>query len=329
MYSIRYDWTQEEINALLLSPLFPLLDRARAIHKHYHDDDVQLANLLSIKTGGCTEDCAYCSQSVCHKTFVKATPLLSVEEVADKARDAQAQGATRFCMGAAWREARDGRAFERILAMIRAVRRLGMEACATLGMLTQAQAHALADAGLTAYNHNLDTAPSFYGEIITTRTYEDRLRTLDHVRQAGMHVCCGGIIGMGETWQQRAELLAVLSGFSPHPESVPINALVAVAGTPLAAMPPVASFDMVRMCAVARITMPKARVRLSAGRKALSLEAQTLCFMAGANSIFFGDKLLTTDNQAYDDDKRLLETLGLHPSQSRATSEAIPHHSAI
>jgi biotin synthase len=284
------------------------------VHRRFHaDGKVQLASLLSIKTGACPEDCKYCPQSAYYakSTGLKRETLLDVDEVLAKARLAKDAGATRFCMGAAWREVKDGDAFDSVIEMVRGVRALDMEACVTLGMLTEAQAHRLAEAGLTAYNHNLDTSPEFYGEIITTRTYQDRLDTLSHVRQAGIHVCCGGIIGMGESVEDRARLLETLANLDPHPESVPINALVAVPGTPLEDRPPIDPLDLVRMVAAARILMPASHVRLSAGRRALSREAQILCFLAGANSIFYGDKLLTTANNDVADDLALIEEAGL------------------
>ena len=309
---IRHDWQQAEVLALLSSPLLSLLDDARAVHCSYHgEDDVQLASLLSIKTGNCPEDCAYCPQSAHYQTHVKPESWLDVETVLAAAQRAKDQGASRFCLGSATRQVVEGRAFESILAMVQGVRALGLEACVTLGMLNRSQAERLARAGLTAYNHNLDSAPSFYETIITTRCYADRLQTLEHVRAAGLQLCCGGIIGMGETLAQRAELLVILSGFEPHPESVPINALVPIDGTPLQDCPPIQPFDMVRMCAVARIMMPQARVRLSAGRRSLSAETQALCFYAGANSIFFGERLLTTENPDCDADKTMLADLGL------------------
>jgi len=310
----RHDWTAGEVLALLTAPLLELVDRARAVHRRHHaDGEVQLASLLSIKTGACPEDCKYCAQSAHYTktTGLKRETLLDVDDVLQKARRAKTAGATRFCMGAAWREVKDGPAFDSVLAMVRGVRELGMEACVTLGMLSQAQADRLAEAGLTAYNHNLDTSPEFYGEIVTTRTYQDRLDTLARVRQSGVQVCCGGIIGMGETVEDRARLLQTLANLSPHPESVPINALAAVPGTPLGDRPPVDPLDLVRMVAAARITMPLSRVRLSAGRRALSKEAQILCFLAGANSIFYGDKLLTTANNDAADDLALIEQAGL------------------
>ncbi len=272
--------------------------------------------LLSVKTGGCPEDCAYCPQSAHYKTGVERQSLLSVDEALAAARNAKAQGATRFCMGAAWRDIPHGEQFERVLAMVRGVRALGMEACCTLGMLTDEQAHALAAAGLTAYNHNLDTSAEFYGEIISTRTYQDRLTTLQRVRNAGVTVCCGGIVGMGESRNERYRLLRELSTLEPHPESVPVNMLVRVEGTPLAAEKPLDPLELVRMIATARILMPASMVRLSAGRLSLSDEAQALCFLAGANSIFMGDKLLTTPNPEANDDRRLFAKLGMSLSHA-------------
>jgi biotin synthase len=318
---VRHDWGCEEILALLTLPLLELVDRARDVHRRFHaDGKVQLASLLSIKTGACPEDCKYCPQSAHYakSTGLKRETLLDVDEVLAKARLAKDAGATRFCMGAAWREVKDGEAFDSVIEMVRGVRALDMEACVTLGMLTEAQARRLAEAGLTAYNHNLDTSPEFYGEIITTRTYQDRLDTLVHVRQAGIRVCCGGIIGMGESVEDRARLLETLANLDPHPESVPINALVAVPGTPLEDRSPIDPLDLVRMVAAARVLMPASHVRLSAGRRALSREAQILCFLAGANSIFYGDKLLTTANNDVADDLALIEEAGL-------SVEAAPH----
>jgi biotin synthase len=311
---IRHDWTSLEALGLLTSPLLDLVDEAREVHRRYHaDGQVQLASLLSIKTGACPEDCKYCAQSAhyAETTGLKRETLLDVDDVLAKALIAKEAGATRFCMGAAWREVKDGAAFDSVLAMVKGVRALGMEACVTLGMLSQAQADRLAEAGLTAYNHNLDTSPEFYGEIVTTRTYQDRLDTLERVRKAGVEVCCGGIIGLGETIEDRARLLETLANLDPHPESVPINALAAIAGTPLEDQPPVEPLDLVRMVATARIMMPLSRVRLSAGRRDLSKEAQILCFLAGANSIFYGDKLLTTANNDVSDDLALIEAAGL------------------
>ena len=312
--SIRHDWKIFEIVGLLKAPLLDLLDEARDVHRRHHaDGQVQLASLLSIKTGACPEDCKYCPQSAHYtkKTGLEREALLDVDDVLAKARLAKEAGATRFCMGAAWRSVKDGPAFNSVLDMVRGVRALDMEACVTLGMLTKTQAQRLAEAGLTAYNHNLDTSPEFYREIITTRTNNDRLETLSHVRDAGLQVCCGGIIGMGETIEDRARLLQELATLDPHPESVPINALVPVPGTPLEEQPPVKPLDLVRMVATARILMPTSFVRLSAGRSALTREAQFLCFLAGANSIFYGDKLLTTANNDVDDDLALIEEAGL------------------
>jgi biotin synthase len=311
---LRHDWSSLEIVGLLTAPLLDLVDEAREVHRRCHADrTVQLASLLSIKTGACPEDCKYCPQSAHYmkSTGLAREALLEVDDVLAKAREAKQAGATRFCMGAAWREVKDGAAFDSVLAMVRGVRALDMEACVTLGMLTEPQAQRLAEAGLTAYNHNLDTSPEFYGEIITTRTYQDRLDTLAHVRNAGVQVCCGGIIGMGESVEDRARLLQTLANLDPHPESVPINALVAVPGTPLEGQPPVDPLGLVRMVATARILMPASYVRLSAGRRGLTREAQILCFLAGANSIFYGDKLLTTANNDAADDLALIEDAGL------------------
>jgi biotin synthase len=310
----RHDWHDEEIALLYDLPFPDLLYLAQHVHRAWHDPlKVQLCTLLSVKTGGCPEDCAYCPQSVRYATGVDAEPLLDLDDVLAAARQARDQGSTRFCMGAAWRRVRDGDEFDRVLDMVRGVRELGLEACCTLGMLSRGQAERLAEAGLTAYNHNLDSGPEFYGRIITTRGYEDRLRTLGHVRAAGITVCCGGILGMGESRQDRIELLGVLARLDPHPESVPINALVRVAGTPLGELPPLDPLDLVRMVAAARIVLPAAKVRLSAGRTEMSAETQALCFLAGANSIFTGEKLLTTPNPGQDHDRALLGRLGLTP----------------
>jgi biotin synthase len=312
--ALRHDWRDGEIAAVHDLPLTELVFRAQLAHRRYHDPTrVQLCTLLSIKTGGCPEDCGYCPQSAHYDTGVERQGLLPLGEVLDRARQARDSGSTRFCMGAAWRQVRDGAEFERVLEMVRGVRDLGMEACCTLGMLSREQAEKLADAGLTAYNHNLDTGPDFYAKIITTRTYDDRLRTLGHVRAAGITVCSGGILGMGESRGDRIAMLGTLARLDPHPESVPINALVRVAGTPLADRPPVDPLDMVRMIATARIVMPASFVRLSAGRTEMSAETQALCFLAGANSIFTGDRLLTTPNPGQDSDRALLGRLGLAP----------------
>ncbi len=312
MSDTRHSWTLLEVRAIHDLPLTELLHRAQQAHRQHHQPDaVQLCTLLSIKTGGCPEDCAYCPQSAHYKTGVKPEALLPVAQVLASAARAKAGGASRFCMGAAWRDARQGEQFERVLAMVRGVRALGLEACVTIGMLDVEQARRLAEAGLTAYNHNLDTSREFYGSIISTRDYDERLRTIEHVARAGIQLCCGGIVGMGESIDDRCRLLQTLANLDPQPESVPINALSAVAGTPLQDRPEVDAFELVRMCATARILVPHARVRLSAGRHKLSKEAQLLCFMAGANSIFFGEKLLTTENPERDADLDMLQAAGL------------------
>jgi biotin synthase len=304
--------TLREVREIHDLPLTQLLFRAQTVHRQHHAPDaVQLCTLLSIKTGGCPEDCGYCGQSARHEKKMPAEPLMDETEVLAAAERARAAGATRFCMGAAWRNAKSGEQFERVLRMVKGVRSLGMEACVTLGMLTAEQAVRLKEAGLTAYNHNLDTSREHYSSIISTRTYDDRLQTLEHVRRAGIHVCCGGIIGMGESIDDRCAMLAELANLESPPESVPINALGPVPGTPLGHRQPIEPFEMVRMCATARIVIPSARVRLSAGRVGLSREAQMLCFMAGANSIFFGDKLLTITNPELDEDLRMLADAGL------------------
>ena len=315
MAAIRHDWTREEVLALLDLPFADLLARAQAVHRAHHDPNaVQVSTLLSIKTGGCPEDCAYCPQAARHHTGVDATKLMELDEVLDKAQQAKADGATRFCMGAAWRSPKD-RDIPKVAAMIAAVKALGMETCATLGMLTPTQTQALKDAGLDYYNHNLDSAPEFYGQIIHTREYQDRLDTLAHVRDAGLKTCCGGIVGMGETRAQRAGLLQTLACLPAHPDSVPINRLVRVEGTPLAGEVELDPFEFVRTIAAARILMPASMVRLSAGRAQMSDELQALCFLAGANSIFHGEKLLTTDNPDCDRDAALFARLGVHALQ--------------
>jgi biotin synthase len=313
MTEIRHDWTVASARAIYELPLTELTFRAQNVHRRHHPPDaIQLCTLLSIKTGACPEDCSYCPQSSKYDTGLEAEKLLDVDAVLSKAREAKDAGATRFCMGAAWRSPKAGSEhFDRVLDMVRGVRDLGMEACCTLGMIDGDQARDLKDAGLTAYNHNLDTSKEFYGEIITTRTYEDRLRTLKHVSDAGISVCSGGIIGMGETIGDRLAMLVTLANLDPQPESVPINALVAVAGTPLENQKPVEPIELARMCATARIMFPRAMVRLSAGRSQMSDEAQLLCFMAGANSIFFGDRLLTTGNPGEDADLAMLRAAGL------------------
>jgi biotin synthase len=311
---IRNNWSIEEIYEIYNTPVLELILRAANVHKKYNDTaEVQVCTLLSIKTGGCTEDCAYCPQAARYNTGVNVHALMKKEEVLAYAQKAKDAGSTRFCMGAAWREVRDNRDFDRVLEMVKGVNELGMEVCCTLGMLTETQAQKLADAGLYAYNHNLDTSSEYYEHIITTRTYEDRLDTLDNVRKAGVSVCCGGIIGLGEKHEDRIKMLHTLSTMPEHPESVPINALVPVAGTPLEHNQHVDVWDMVRMIATARILMPKAMVRLSAGRTSMSVSEQALCFMAGANSIFAGDKLLTTPNPSFEEDDAMFNLLGLRP----------------
>ena len=309
---LRHDWTVVEIEGIYALPLPELIFRAQTAHRKYHkSDEVQGCVLLSVKTGGCPEDCAYCPQSARYDTGLDSQSLLDVREALSAAAAARRQGATRFCMGAAWRDIPEDSRFDRVLEMVRGVRALGMEACCTLGMLTQEQANLLAEAGLTAYNHNLDTSPDYYGNIISTRTYQERLDTLGRVRTAGITVCCGGIIGMGESRRERCGLLQQLAVQNPHPESVPINLLVRVEGTPLESEAAIEPLELVRSIATARIIMPSSMVRLSAGRLGLSEEAQALCFLSGANSIFMGDRLLTTPNPEADADRALLDKLGM------------------
>jgi len=316
---IRHDWTLPEVRGLYDLPLFELLYRAQTAHREtFQDHKVQLCSLLSVKTGGCPEDCAYCPQAARYQTGVAAEPLLATSAVLASAQKAKEAGATRFCMGAAWREVKDGPQFDRVLEMVRGVRGLGLEACTTLGMLTLEQAERLKEAGCSAYNHNLDTSREAYGKVITTRDFDDRLRTLANVRAAGITVCSGGIIGMGESIDDRCGLLITLAGQEPHPESVPINMLVAVEGTPLGSREKVSTLEMVRMIAVARLLMPRAMVRLSAGRSQMNEEAQLLCMMAGANSIFFGEKLLTTGNPEYQEDMALFKKAGIEPLAPQA-----------
>ncbi|MGH9467574.1 MAG: biotin synthase BioB, partial [Terriglobales bacterium] len=316
-------WTVDAVSALYHLPLLELIEQAHEAHRrHQPAQSVQLCHLLSIKTGGCPEDCSYCPQSARYHTGVEAEKLLELATVMQEATRAREAGSSRFCMGAAWRQVKDGADFDRVLEMVRGVAGLGMEVCCTLGMLNAGQAERLAEAGLTAYNHNLDTSPEFYGHVITTRTYEDRLQTLEHVRAAGISVCCGGILGLGEGEKDRIRLLHVLANMTPPPESVPINALVAVEGTPLAGSGPVDSFEMIRAIAAARVLMPEARVRLSAGRLALTDEAQALCFYAGANSIFTGEKLLTTPNPDCNHDHELLRKLGLRGEEGPGKRDA-------
>ncbi len=308
---LRFDWQQDEISEILNKPLLDLMWESQIIHRKFNEYSVQLASLYSVKTGGCEEDCSYCSQSIYSASQIKSHPQFEVKEVLERARIAKQEGAERFCMGWAWREIRDGKSFNSMLEMVKGVRNLGMEACVTAGMLTEEQASKLSEAGLTAYNHNLDTSPEYYESIISTRTYQDRLDTIKRVRDAGINVCCGGIIGLGETYEDRASLLKVLSNMNPHPESVPINSLVAIEGTSLEHRKEVDSIEMIRMIAAARIIMPKSKIRLSAGREKLSKEAQILCFQCGANSIFYGDELLTTSNPSFESDRKLLKEVGV------------------
>jgi biotin synthase len=312
-YAVRHDWTRGEVRALFGLPFPDLMFQAQTVHRmHFDPRAVQISTLLSIKTGGCPEDCAYCPQSASYETGVAAEKLMSRDAVLAQAQAAKGAGASRFCMGAAWRSPKD-RDLDQVCAMVRGVKALGLESCATLGMLTPAQAERLKTAGLDYYNHNLDTSPDYYGSIITTRTYQDRLDTLAHVRDAGIRVCCGGIVGMGESAEDRIGMIATLASLPVHPESVPINMLVRVAGTPLAGGEAIDPIDFVRTIAAARIAMPRSVVRLSAGREDMSEETQALCFLAGANSIFYGPKLLTTPNPAPDRDRHLLDRLGLVP----------------
>ncbi len=322
----RHDWRSEEVQALFALPFNDLLFRAQAVHRaHFDPNAVQLSTLLSIKTGACPEDCAYCPQSARFDTGLKAEPLLALGEVRAAAAEAKANGATRFCMGAAWRSPKD-RDLEKVAEMVREVKALGLETCVTLGMLKPQQAQRLAQAGLDYYNHNIDTSPEHYGQIITTRTFEDRLETLAHVREAGINVCCGGIVGMGESSTDRAEMLRVLANLPEHPESVPINELVQVPGTPLDGAAPLDPFDFVRTIAVARLLMPRAHVRLSAGRTQMSEELQALCFFAGANSIFYGERLLTTANPQNEKDRALFQRLGIKPEgRAPAQEPGCPH----
>jgi biotin synthase len=309
--AIRHDWTRDELRALFALPFPQLMFRAQSVHRlHFNPCEVQISTLLSIKTGGCPEDCAYCPQSARYDTGVNAEKLMSLSAVLAAAQAAKRAGASRFCMGAAWREPKD-RDLDKVCTMVEGVKALGLETCATLGMLTPGQARRLKASGLDYYNHNLDTSPEYYGTIITTRTYQDRLDTLAAVREAGIHVCCGGIIGMGESVEDRIGMIATLASLPVHPESVPINLLVRVAGTPLASGAAIDPIEFVRTIAVARITMPRSVVRLSAGREDMSEETQALCFLAGANSIFYGPKLLTTRNPERDRDRQLMGKLGL------------------
>ena len=334
----RHNWTTEEIIAIYNKPLMELLYEAATVHRKYHDpNSVQVSSLLSIKTGGCSEDCAYCPQSARYETEVKIedADMMSVSQVKAQTLRAKSAGASRVCMGAAWRNVKDGPEFEQVLEMVRTINKLDMEVCCTLGMITENQAQRLAEAGLYAYNHNLDTSEDYYKEIISTRSYQDRLQTIENVRKTNITVCSGGIIGMGEALEDRANMLVALSTLNPQPESVPINALVPVEGTPLEDAEPVAIWEMVRMVATARIVMPRSQVRLSAGRTQMSQEGQALCFFAGANSIFAGDKLLTTPNPDINEDMRMLNELGIriqkpfetHPQPTTVEAADSQYHS--
>lgn len=326
MEMIRNNWTHEEISAIYNMPLLELVFQAATMHRKFHDSrEVQVCTLLSVKTGGCAEDCSYCPQAARYSTNVNVHKLMESGEVIEKAQEAKDAGSTRFCMGAAWREVRDNRDFDKVLEMVKGVNAIGLEVCCTLGMLTHDQALKLKEAGLYAYNHNLDTSENYYEEIITTRTYDDRLQTLEHVRNAKISMCSGGIIGLGESEDDRIGMLKTLSNLPIHPESVPVNALVPVEGTPLEDQPKVSIWEMVRMIATARIIMPKAMVRLSAGRARMTLEEQAFCFMAGANSIFAGDRLLTTPNPSHVEDQKLFEILDLRPRESnKSPKENVP-----
>jgi biotin synthase len=323
METIRNNWTKEEVGELYHSPLMELISRAHECHKTYNGiGEVQVCTLLSVKTGGCPEDCAYCPQAARYQTEVDVHKLMDVDTVLSSAREARDAGSTRFCMGAAWREMRDNRDFDKVVEMIRGVKDLDMEVCCTMGMLTEDQARRLKEAGLYAYNHNLDTSEDYYDEIISTRKYEDRLETIGHVSKAGINVCSGGIIGMGENDEDRINMIHTLATLPGHPESVPVNALVPVEGTPLEERPRVSIWEMLRMIATARICMPKAMIRLSAGRTEMPVSEQALCFLAGANSIFAGDKLLTTPNPAFADDKAMFDILGLQPREAYKKEKA-------
>ncbi|HIO67849.1 MAG TPA: biotin synthase BioB [Flavobacteriales bacterium] len=324
MADIRYNWTKQEILDIYNLPLLELVHRAGLVHREHHDPlEVQVSSLLSIKTGGCVEDCAYCPQAARYHTDVEVHKLLPLTEVIEAAKNAKKGGASRFCMGAAWREVRDNSDFDKVLEMVREVNALNMEVCCTLGMLTEEQARKLDEAGVYAYNHNVDTSEEHYNDIITTRTYGDRLNTIKNIRKTRMTVCSGGIIGMGESVEDRIGMLITLARMKPQPESVPINALVPIEGTPLADQPTVSSWEMIRMVATTRIVLPEAAVRLSAGRGQMSKEAQAMCFMSGANSIFAGDKLLTTPNPEFNEDMQLFQDLGIRAKQPVARNVAI------
>lgn len=311
---LRTDWSREEVKEIWKTPLLDLIFKSGQVHRVYHPQrEVQVCTLLSIKTGGCPENCGYCAQSSRYQTGLEREKLHTLETVIEKAKEAKKGGASRFCLGAGWRGPRDGQSFDRVIEMVKEVNKLGMEVCCTLGMLSQEQADRLKEAGLFAYNHNLDTSEAYYPKVVTTRTYQDRLETLEKVRKAGISVCCGGILGLGESEEDRIDLLHTLATLPEHPESVPINALEPISGTPMENNPPVSSWEMIRMVAVARILMPKSMIRLTAGREKMSGAEQALCFLAGANSIFSGPKLLTVSNCEFKEDESLFEILGLLP----------------
>ncbi len=327
-YEVRNNWTREEIAEIYNKPLLELVFEAATVHRQNFDpSEVQMSTLLSIKTGGCPEDCGYCPQAARYHTGVKGTPLLKEDEIVSKALEAKANGSSRFCMGAAWREVKDNAHFDRVVNVVKTITDMNMEVCCTLGMLNEQQAQRLKDAGLHAYNHNLDTSPEYYDKVISTRTYDDRLKTLENVRNAGISVCCGGIVGMGEEKQDRIGLIHTLATLPQHPESVPINALVAVDGTPMEGHDKLPFWEMLRTMATARIIMPKSMVRLSAGRTEMSIAEQALCFMAGANSIFAGEKLLTTPNPEFNQDTMMFELLGL--THKPAFKEACKHEHSV
>ncbi len=316
MNEARHDWTKEEILAIYNKPMMELLYEAATVHRQHHDPNtVQVSTLLSIKTGGCPEDCGYCPQAARYHTDIEGNDLMTVPHVKAQALRAKASGSSRVCMGAAWRNVKDGPEFDQVLEMVRTINKLDMEVCCTLGMITENQAKRLAEAGLYAYNHNLDTSEDYYKDVISTRAFQDRLSTIDNVRKSNVTVCSGGIIGMGEALEDRAGMLVALTSLNPQPESVPINALVAVEGTPMEAIEPISIWEMVRMVATTRIVMPETQVRLSAGRTQMSREGQAMCFFAGANSIFAGDKLLTTPNPDVNDDMEMFKLLGLNPQK--------------
>ncbi len=320
MSELKHNWTASEILDIYNAPLLDLIYRASTIHRaNFNANEVQVSSLLSIKTGGCAEDCGYCPQAARYHTNVKVHKMMDVDTVIDSAKNAKAGGASRMCLGAAWREVRDNRDFDKVLTMVKEINKLDMEVCCTLGMLTEDQAKKLEEAGLYAYNHNIDTSEEFYTDVISTRTYDDRLNTIKNVRKTNITVCSGGIIGMGESAEDRVKMLATLANMNPQPESVPINTLVAVEGTPLEKLGPTPIWDLLRMIATTRIVMPKSYVRLSAGRLGRSMEGQALCFMAGANSIFAGDKLLTTPNPEFNEDLELFSILGLQPKAAEKT----------